>query len=55
MPERKTRNKAKYPSQVNYDERQRGSGLVRVSVWVHEGNRKTLIAVAKKLQKAAEQ
>jgi hypothetical protein len=50
MPARRTRNRAKYPSQVSYDDRQRNSGLVRVSVWVHESNRTTLIATAKKLQ-----
>jgi hypothetical protein len=43
------RNRAKYPSQVSYDERQRESGLCRVSVWVHESNRNKLIRTAKRL------
>ena len=48
------RNRAKYPSQVGYDERQRDSGLVRVSVWVHAKNRNKLINAAKKLQRVGE-
>lgn len=48
------RNRTKYPSQVGYDERQRDSGLVRVSVWVHAANRRKLITTAKKLQRPAE-
>ena len=50
----KKRNRTKYPSQVGYDERQRDSGLVRVSVWVHAANRQKLINTAKKLKRAAE-
>lgn len=47
------RNRTKYPSQVGYDERQRDSGLVRVSVWVHATNRQKLINTAKKFKRAS--
>mgnify|MGYP003645144347 CR=1 FL=1 len=53
-PKLEKRNRTKYPSQVGYDERQRDSGLVRVSVWVHAANRQKLINTAKKLKRAAE-